>query len=46
MDYHEKMQEYKKKINIKFVKVKGHSGDKYNDIVDKLAKKALGIEGR
>ena len=46
MDYHEKMQEYKKKINIKFVKVKGHSGDKYNEIVDKLAKKALGIEGR
>lgn len=43
MNYYEKMQEYKKKIDIKFIKVKGHSGDKYNDIVDRLAKKALGI---
>lgn len=30
-------------INIEFVKVKGHSGDKYNDLADKLAKQALGI---
>ena len=37
------MQNNMKKIDIKFVKVKGHSGDKYNDIADKLAKKALGI---
>lgn len=43
MAYHQKMQEYKKKIKINFVKVKGHSGDKYNDVVDRLAKKALGI---
>lgn len=43
MNYYEKMQEYKNEINIKFIKVKGHSGDKYNDIVDRLAKKALGI---
>lgn len=41
--YHNLMQENMKKINIKFVKVKGHSGDKYNDIADKLAKKALEI---
>lgn len=41
--YHEKMQENMKSIKINFVKVKGHSGDKYNDIADKLAKKALGI---
>ena len=34
--YHEKMQDNMKKIDIRFVKVKGHSGDK-------LAKKALGI---
>lgn len=34
----------KKKINISFEKVKGHSGDKYNDLADKLAKKACGIE--
>lgn len=32
-----------KKIKIKFVKVTGHSGDKYNDMADKLAKEALGI---
>lgn len=33
----------KKYVDIKFVKVKGHSGDKYNDLADKLAKEALGI---
>jgi len=32
------------KLDIQFVKVKGHSGDKYNDLADKLAKEALGIE--
>lgn len=30
-------------IDIEFVKVTGHSGDKYNEIADKLAKEALGI---
>lgn len=39
--YYEKA---KKKLNIKFEKVKGHSGDKYNDLADKLAKKACGVE--
>lgn len=39
-DYMKTMQEF---IDIKFVKVKGHSGDKWNDYVDKLAKQALGI---
>jgi len=34
----------KKKVNITFEKVKGHSGDKYNDLADELAKKAVGIE--
>ncbi|MDD7306214.1 MAG: ribonuclease H family protein [Peptoniphilaceae bacterium] len=34
----------RKKITIHFIKVKGHSNDKYNDLADKLAKKALGIE--
>jgi ribonuclease HI len=34
----------KKKIDITFEKVKGHSGDKYNDLADSLAKKACGIE--
>ena len=33
----------KDKVKVKFVKVKGHSGDKYNEMADKLAKKALGI---
>lgn len=31
-------------IDINFIKVKGHSGDKYNDIADALAKEALGIK--
>lgn len=30
-------------VNISFVKVKGHSGDKFNDEADILAKKALGL---
>lgn len=35
--------EVKEKIKIHFIKVKSHSNDKYNDMADKLAKKALGI---
>ena len=31
-------------VNITFVKVKGHSNDKYNDLADSLARKAAGIE--
>lgn len=42
--YKNKYQEYSKKVNISFVKVKGHSGDKYNDLADALAKEAAGIE--
>lgn len=30
-------------VDIRFVKVAGHSGDKYNDMADELAKKALGL---
>lgn len=33
----------RKKIKIDFVKVKGHSNDKYNDKADQLAKEAAGI---
>lgn len=33
----------KGKVHINFQKVKGHSGDYYNDMVDKLAKEALGL---
>lgn len=32
-----------KEMVVRFVKVKGHSGDKYNDLADALAKKALGL---
>lgn len=39
-DYYKKASS---KVDIQFVKVKGHSGDKYNELADKLAKKALGI---
>ena len=34
----------KRKVNVTFYKVKGHSGDKYNELADKLAKTACGIE--
>ena len=30
-------------LNVKFVKVKAHSGDRYNEEADKLAKAAIGI---
>ena len=36
-------REAKAELDFTFVKVKGHSGDKYNDLADALAKKALGI---
>ena len=36
-------REASRKIKIQFRKVKGHSNDKYNDMVDQLAKEALGI---
>lgn len=31
------------RLKVHFVKVKGHSGDKYNDMADQLAKQALGL---
>ncbi len=31
------------KLSINFIKVKGHSGDEYNDLADTLAKSALNI---
>lgn len=34
----------KKNIDVTFIKVKSHSNDKYNDMADYLAKKALGLE--
>ena len=44
IDYRDFYNSIKDKIKVNFIKVKGHSGDKYNDLADKLAKKALGIE--
>ncbi len=41
--YKEVYDKYSQYIKIKFTKVKGHSGDKYNDKADMLAKKAAGI---
>ena len=40
-NYHKFMQDKMQKIKINFKKVKGHSGDKFNDLADKLAKEAL-----
>ena len=37
-DYYNTMKEF---MDISFVKVKGHSGDKYNDMADELAKNAV-----
>lgn len=42
--YAEFIRQARGKIDIRFVKVKGHSGDKYNDMADMLAKQALGIQ--
>lgn len=36
------LREYQKYIMIEFVKVKGHSDNKWNDYVDMLAKKSIG----
>lgn len=41
--YKEFYDEISKKVKVHFVKVKGHSNDHYNDLADKLAKRALGI---
>ena len=36
----------KDQLQVTFVKVKGHSNDKYNDIADELAKQAVGVPGK
>ena len=41
--YKEYYESIKDVLSVEFEKVKGHSGDKYNDMADKLAKSALGI---
>ena len=39
--YRDYVAEARKSLHIKFIKVKGHSGNKYNYMADKLAKEAL-----
>lgn len=39
--YRDYVAEARKSIDITFVKVKAHAGNKYNELADKLAKKAL-----
>lgn len=41
--YAEFYREVCSKVQIRFVKVKGHSGDRYNELADRLAKGALGL---
>lgn len=36
-------REAAQELKLTFVKVKGHSGDTYNDLADRLARKALGL---
>ncbi|WP_297518315.1 ribonuclease H family protein [uncultured Clostridium sp.] len=39
--YNEFMAQNMKKIKVNFMKIKGHSGNKFNDMADRLAKAAL-----
>lgn len=41
--YYEKAQKYMKDLEVKFHKVEAHSGNKYNEEADGLAKEAVGI---
>lgn len=40
-EYKQFIKKYSEKINIGFLKVKAHSGDKYNEVADMLAKEAI-----
>lgn len=41
--YAKAYKEFSKSIEVEFVKVRAHTGDKYNEEADVLAKKALGL---
>lgn len=43
IEYKKFYDSIKENLNVEFIKVKAHSGDKYNEEADKLAKKGLGI---
>lgn len=39
--YKKYYEEVSSKLKVEFIKVKGHSGDRFNDVADELAKKAI-----
>ncbi len=41
--YRDYYRSIKDRLDVTFVKVKGHSNDKYNDMADHLAKEAIGL---
>ena len=44
VEFNRRYNEISKTLEVKFTKVKGHSGNEFNDEADKLAKSALGIK--
>ena len=42
-EYRQLANLYAKRLNIKFVKVKAHSGNQYNELADKLAKQSINL---
>ena len=42
-EYYDFIQKAKEKIEIEFEKIKAHTGDVYNEMVDRMAKRAVGI---